>query len=526
METPTPVPNPGRAARWRASTEDPLSRVAATASPTLPESPSRRRQLAERIFNAAKKLPRDVFITPYLGKSFGQVALEVGKEVGVSMAASTAMRVALGAAGASTGLGFSMAVGGGAGALKEIGKQYAEIHGSGVLHDIRRREFKGLSGIQKKRLAAATVRGAIFGAVGFELGETVGHAIGEKLGAVKEVIGSHITAPKVEVPATATATVTETPTPTATASATATITSTPIPTVEGAVATGVPTIEPTSTVTPTETPFPTATPEPSPTAVPGIEPSSTPVATLEPSPTAVPAFPTPIAEPPPVGAPLPPDVSEEIFNRVTEDPQFAQGVRAAVGEHLATSTEIANQFPDASDQVQQAVQHKMEALANESFERAAHEFASSGSNNTDEIIQRGNELYSQVLTEQHDKLMEAAQQALAQPIPDTALAEVAATSVTDAASEVISSMPTELILNSGSNPWEASTDYLRQALGREPSNEEILSVTKAVARSSGISVPQWGISGPGFVSDRQLPVGFKLVFDDNVKSVIKSMINK
>lgn len=274
---------------------------------------------------------------------------------------------------------------------------------------------------------------------------------------------------------------------------------------EGAAAPEVP------TTTPTETPTPIVEPSHTPT----LEPTHAPTSTIEPTPAGVPVSPTPTEVPSQVVAP--PNVSEEIFTRVTEDPQFAERVQAAVGSHLATSTEIASQFPDASDQVQQAVQHKMEALANESFERAAHELASGGSGNIDEIIQRGNELYSQVLTEQHDKLMEAAQQVLAQPAPDTSL---------DVASEAITNMPTEVILNSGSNPWEASAGYLRQALGREPSNEEILSVTKAVARSSGISVPQWGISGPGFIPDRQIPVGFKLLFDDNVKSVIKSIINK
>ncbi len=74
-------------------------------------------------------------------------------------------------------------------------------------------------------------------------------------------------------------------------------------------------------------------------------------------------------------------------------------------------------------------------------------------------------------------------------------------------------IPSEIFLEQGSNPWEVSRTYLGEILGRTPTNLEILTVTKELAKSSGISVPEWNIMGEGFLDHRNLPVGFKLIFN-------------
>lgn len=82
----------------------------------------------------------------------------------------------------------------------------------------------------------------------------------------------------------------------------------------------------------------------------------------------------------------------------------------------------------------------------------------------------------------------------------------------------LAKIPEMVPLPPGSNPWEMSSGFLREVLGREPTNAEILEVTKTLCRESNISVPGWGIEGE--VDHTKLPVGFKLVFNDNVRKVI------
>lgn len=91
-------------------------------------------------------------------------------------------------------------------------------------------------------------------------------------------------------------------------------------------------------------------------------------------------------------------------------------------------------------------------------------------------------------------------------------------------SEKIASLQNTIFLENGSNPWATTSQYLEQALSREPTPAEIMEVTKAVCRTSGINVPEWGIQGQ-FLHTR-LPVGFQLNFDDSVKGVIEKIANK
>lgn len=92
--------------------------------------------------------------------------------------------------------------------------------------------------------------------------------------------------------------------------------------------------------------------------------------------------------------------------------------------------------------------------------------------------------------------------------------------------EKIANIPSEVLLEKGSNPWEVASKTLEEILGRPPTNAEILELTKEIAKESHIAVSSWGISGPGFVEHTNIPIGYKLVFNDSVKSVISSLASK
>lgn len=81
--------------------------------------------------------------------------------------------------------------------------------------------------------------------------------------------------------------------------------------------------------------------------------------------------------------------------------------------------------------------------------------------------------------------------------------------------------PDSISLPAGSNPWNEVSKYLEGNLGRPPTNAEIMEITKIVAKESDIKVPAWGIDGGHL--DTQLPPGYKLVFDDKVKSAIQRL---
>lgn len=85
-------------------------------------------------------------------------------------------------------------------------------------------------------------------------------------------------------------------------------------------------------------------------------------------------------------------------------------------------------------------------------------------------------------------------------------------------------MPDSISLPFGSNPWNEVSKYLEGNLGRPPTNSEIMEITKIVAKESDINVPAWGIDGGHL--DTQLPPGYKLVFDDKVKSAIERLSDR
>ncbi len=118
-------------------------------------------------------------------------------------------------------------------------------------------------------------------------------------------------------------------------------------------------------------------------------------------------------------------------------------------------------------------------------------------------------------------------------LPETPTAVVTEPPVADVTSTLpdklpipaeLDSLPDTLPLQSGSNPWATTSTYLENALGRKPTNAEILQVTKQLCLKSGIAVPEWGV--PGQTLHTRLPVGFKLNFDESVKSVIEKLATK
>lgn len=63
------------------------------------------------------------------------------------------------------------------------------------------------------------------------------------------------------------------------------------------------------------------------------------------------------------------------------------------------------------------------------------------------------------------------------------------------ATEVALNIKDTILLPQGSNPWNEAAGILRQALGHEATNNQIMQLTQEISKNSGISVPNWGIEG-------------------------------
>ncbi len=80
----------------------------------------------------------------------------------------------------------------------------------------------------------------------------------------------------------------------------------------------------------------------------------------------------------------------------------------------------------------------------------------------------------------------------------------------------VSALPDIEPLQTGSNIWDESADFLRAA-GIAPTNDRILAVAKEVARESDVRVPEWGVNGHHLST--QLPPGYKLAFSGTKKII-------
>ncbi len=103
-------------------------------------------------------------------------------------------------------------------------------------------------------------------------------------------------------------------------------------------------------------------------------------------------------------------------------------------------------------------------------------------------------------------------------------------SVTEAPEETVStvaetgieSLPESVLLEQGENPWKMIEREMERVLERPPTNSEIMEITKEVARSSDISVPEWDVEGS--IDHTKLPPGYELRLGDNVRERINAMI--
>lgn len=79
----------------------------------------------------------------------------------------------------------------------------------------------------------------------------------------------------------------------------------------------------------------------------------------------------------------------------------------------------------------------------------------------------------------------------------------------------LAALPDSLPLPADLDPWAETSNVLRDYLGRPPTSLQILDITKEVCRQSNIAVPAWDI--PGAIDSHNLPAGFMLNFNDEVK---------
>lgn len=78
-------------------------------------------------------------------------------------------------------------------------------------------------------------------------------------------------------------------------------------------------------------------------------------------------------------------------------------------------------------------------------------------------------------------------------------------------------------MQSGDNPWKVAEAILKEANpDHVPTSSEIMQVTKAICEQNSIGVPDWGVVGE--VDHKNIPVGYILKMDPEVKSVITSVL--
>lgn len=383
-------------------------------------------------------------------------------------ATKEAARLALSIAGVG-GLPFAAGAGALAGGVSGGVREYLRQRREGIVIEedaeiagIRaklKNEFKRLGAADKTKLRNAAVRGAIFGAVGGIAGGVI----------VDFVHGQFFEQAPTVAPG-------ETPTPTATATTTPTATETITPAPEGAVL-----VQPTPTEpTPTVAQLPTETATVTPTEAPTQTPPTTPTETPTPTPTEV----ATASEPQPqVVAPTAPmeQIPEQIAAPKVESVTLEAGSNpwTKMQDYL---TENLGRPPQVSE-IRQAV---TTALSENNILDATKIPAGTSLN-----ISGVNQLVGQILAEQP-------------PIP----VDLAAS-------------PEDIFLSGGSTPWNEVAEYLEDVLGRKPTSAEILKAAKEVCRQSNIAVPNWGVEGN--FPHTNLPAGFRLIFNQPVKSLIAKM---
>lgn len=389
-----------------------------------------------------------------------------------------AVRVALAGTGGLLATAAIGAVGGAAaGGVTEYLRQRKKIdidkaEGTLIISGLWN-EFRRIKGADKKKIRNAAVRGAVFGAIGGIIGAEIADNewVQEQISKIRlpgiklpEVKLPEIRPPEFEFKGAAPADL-----PPSQALGFPEVSSPVVAPAEATVAPVAPTVEPTATsvpavATPTAVEA-TATPAPMATA----SPTGTPIPTETPTPVPT-GTPTPEAAPGPAPAIKPPAAPE----LAPAQPPAAPEPKMPAAPPVAASAE-APAAPPAPP--------------------VTAEPAAAAPPGTEPAI---------------------GQPAGLPPTEPFALVEPAPAPPVE-----LAALPEQIPLPAGSNPWEVTSRTLRDVLGRDPTNAEILQVTKEVCRQSNISVPNWEIAGE--IDHRALPVDYKLVFNDPVKKLIAGM---
>lgn len=81
----------------------------------------------------------------------------------------------------------------------------------------------------------------------------------------------------------------------------------------------------------------------------------------------------------------------------------------------------------------------------------------------------------------------------------------------------------DITMQQGDNPWAIATHLLKEVdPDHTPTNTEILKLTKIICEQNDIGVPDWGITGS--VNHLEIPVGYELKLDSEVKSTLSSIL--
>lgn len=87
------------------------------------------------------------------------------------------------------------------------------------------------------------------------------------------------------------------------------------------------------------------------------------------------------------------------------------------------------------------------------------------------------------------------------------------------------------VLEAGNNPWSLSQKILTE-FGIEPTNQNIYKLDYALMQANGIGVPEWNLpanpelTGGRVLDARAIPAGLNLKIDDNVRQVLINLANK
>lgn len=351
-------------------------------------------------------------------------------------------------------------------------------------------EINYLASLDRGALGKAALRGAAFGALGGLTGPILGELIAantDKLSWVSQIAGgirekassalksvvkfvsaSEVQAAPVSPPRPVAAESSITPTPTAT-------------------------LEPTATPTPkpTFTPEPTSTPTVTPTLTPTPETAVTPEPTQpELTPSAPRVFVIPEA-----------DINDPQFEKIS----FLNSLRGAVSVYDVDANTITQLKPDLTILQPAAPVENLVAPITVPIEPI-----------TPPIEQPAPVTLSLVNPEAF--ILPLPEEPIAAVVPEPEVQELPKILSFE---ERLALAPVELELIPGSTPWESAREYLRAALGREPTPMEIMAAAKELCKQSGIRVDEWGLKEG--VNQRALRPGFKLVFNQTVKDSIKKI---